>query len=58
MPLVQIAATAESQTANTMRMVRAFAPKGSKVVEEYGLDPGKTATTSCPRARSRSSPRR
>lgn len=42
MPLVQIAATAESQTANTMRMVRAFAPKGSKVVTEYGLDPGKT----------------
>jgi hypothetical protein len=42
MPLVQIAATAESQTANTMRMVRAFAPKGSAVVREYGLDPGKT----------------
>lgn len=42
MPLVQIAATAESQTANTMRMVRAFAPKGSKVVEHYYLDPGKT----------------
>ena len=42
MPLVQIAATAESQTANTMRMVRAFAPKGSRVVEEHGLDPGKT----------------
>lgn len=42
MPLVQIAATAESQTANTMRMVRAFAPKGSKVVEAFGLDPGKT----------------
>lgn len=42
MPLVQIAATAESQTANTMRMVRAFAPKGSDVVGEYGLDPGKT----------------
>jgi hypothetical protein len=42
MPLVQIAATAESQTANTMRMVRAFAPKGSKVVAEYHLDPGKT----------------
>ncbi len=42
MPLVQIAATAESQTANTMRMVRAFAPEGSKVVEKYGLDPGKT----------------
>lgn len=42
MPWVQIAATAESQTANTMRMVRAFAPKGSAVVREYGLDPGKT----------------
>jgi hypothetical protein len=42
MPLVQIAATAESQTANTMRMVRALAPKRSQVVEAYGLDPGKT----------------
>jgi hypothetical protein len=42
MPWVQIAATAESQTANTMRMVRAFAPKRSRVVEECGLDPGKT----------------
>lgn len=42
MPLVQIAATAESQTANTMRMVRAFAPKGSEIVQRYGLDPGKT----------------
>lgn len=42
MPLVQIAATAESQTANTMRMVRAFAPKGSRVVEAYSLDVGKT----------------
>lgn len=42
MPLVQIAATAESQTANTMRMVRAFAPKGSAVVKAHGLDPGKT----------------
>ncbi|MGL4300280.1 MAG: terminase [Candidatus Neomicrothrix subdominans] len=42
MPLVQIAATAESQTKNTMRMVRAFAPKGSHVVEFYGLDPGLT----------------
>lgn len=41
MPLVQIAATAESQTANTMRMVRAFAPKGSAIVETYQLDPGK-----------------
>lgn len=42
MPLVQIAATAESQTANTMRMVRAFAPKGSRIVREFELDPGKT----------------
>jgi hypothetical protein len=42
MPLVQIAATAESQTANTMRMVRAFAPKGSQIVADYSLDPGKT----------------
>lgn len=41
MPWVQIAATAESQTANTMRMVRAFAPKHSAVVAEYHLDPGK-----------------
>lgn len=42
MPLVQIAATAESQTANTMRMVRAFAPKESEIVSRYKLDPGKT----------------
>lgn len=42
MPLVQIAATAESQTQNTMRMVRAFAPKGSRVVADHGLDPGLT----------------
>jgi hypothetical protein len=42
MPWVQIAATAESQTKNTMRMVRAFAARGSEVVEHHGLDPGKT----------------
>jgi hypothetical protein len=42
MPLVQIAATAESQTANTMRMVRAFAGKTSEIVRLYELDPGKT----------------
>lgn len=42
MPLVQIAATAESQTANTMRMVRAFAAKRSHIVDVYNLDPGKT----------------
>jgi hypothetical protein len=42
MPLVQIAATAESQTDNTMRMVRALASKGSKLVAAFNLDPGKT----------------
>lgn len=42
MPLVEIAATAESQTANTMRMVRAFASKGSRIVSDYNLDVGKT----------------
>lgn len=42
MPLVQIAATAESQTENTMRMVRALAPKGSRLVSDFDLDPGKT----------------
>jgi hypothetical protein len=42
MPLVQIAATAESQTANTMRMVRAMAQKRSRIASEYGLDVGKT----------------
>jgi hypothetical protein len=42
MPLVQIAATSEDQTANTMRMVRAMAPKGSRIVKDFGLDPGKT----------------
>jgi hypothetical protein len=42
MPWVQIAATAESQTKNTMRMVRALAPKGSRIVQDFKLDPGKT----------------
>lgn len=42
MPWVQIAATSESQTKNTMRMVRAFAGKGSRVVVEHGIDVGKT----------------
>lgn len=42
MPLVQIAATSEAQTENTMRMVRAFAPKGSRLVADFDLDPGKT----------------
>ena len=41
MPWVQVVATSEDQTANTMRMVRALAPKGSRLVEEYHLDPGK-----------------
>jgi hypothetical protein len=42
MPLVQIAATSESQTANTMRMIRAMTSKTSKVTQFYKLDPGKT----------------
>lgn len=41
MPLVQIAATSEAQTANTMRQVRAMAPKGSKIVADFMLDPGR-----------------
>lgn len=41
MPLVQVVATAEQQTANTMRMVRAFASKKSRLVAELGIDPGK-----------------
>lgn len=41
LPWVQIAATAESQTDNTMSMVTAMAPRGSRVVREYGLDVGK-----------------
>jgi hypothetical protein len=42
MPWVVIAATTEAQTENTMRMVRAFAPKTSRVVRDHGLDPGLT----------------
>jgi hypothetical protein len=42
MPLVQISAVSEEQTKHTMRMIRAFAPKGSRVVHDHGLDPGLT----------------
>ena len=42
MPLVQIAATSEKQTANTMRQIRAMAPKGSPIVREFLLDPGRS----------------
>ena len=42
MPLVQIAATAESQTSNTMRFVRAFCPKNGPLARDYGIDVGKT----------------
>lgn len=48
MPLVQIAATAESQTANTMRMVRAFAPKGSRVCVDHNLEFGRTRYNKMP----------
>jgi hypothetical protein len=42
MPLIQIAAVSEEQTKHTMRMVRAFAPKGSRLVADHHLDPGLT----------------
>lgn len=42
MPLVQIAATSEKQTANTMRQIRAMAPKGSLIVRDFLLDPGRS----------------
>ena len=42
MPLVQIAATSERQTANTMRMIRAMANKRTPLAKKYHLDAGKT----------------
>ena len=57
MPLVQIAATSESETANTNRIVRAMMPKGSRVVRDYNLDPGKTVMYKPTAASWRSSPR-
>lgn len=42
MALVQLAAVSEAQTTNTMRHVRAMAPKGSRLARDFGLDPGKT----------------
>lgn len=42
MTLVQVAATAESQTANTMRMIRQMALKRSRVANHYSIDVGKT----------------
>lgn len=42
MPWVQIAATSESQTVNTMSLVTAMVPPGSRIRDRYGLDPGKT----------------
>lgn len=42
MPLVQVVAVSESQTANTMRMVRAFCQKKGALARKYDLDPGKT----------------
>ena len=42
MPLVQVIATSEQQTANTMRMVRAFCAKGSPIAKKYDVEVGKT----------------
>lgn len=41
-PLIHVAATSERQTATTMRMLRLFAAKNTKVRDKYGLDVGKT----------------
>ncbi|GAA2618816.1 terminase [Actinomadura fulvescens] len=41
MPWVQIAAVSKEQCKNTMIMVAAMAPKGSRLVAEYGIDLGK-----------------
>ena len=51
MPWVQIVATNEQQTENTMRMVRAFAPKGSRIADDFGLDPGQTRYNKFPEGR-------
>lgn len=42
MPLVQVVATSERQTQNTIRMVRAFSAKGTKLQRKYELDSNKT----------------
>lgn len=42
LPLVHVAAPSEEGAKHTFRMVRAFAPKGSRVVTAHDLDPGLT----------------
>lgn len=42
MAWIQVVATSEQQTKNTMRMVRAFAAKGSPLALKHGLTVGKT----------------
>ena len=42
MPLVNVAATSEDQTANTIRMVRAMANKNTTLAKKYSLQPMKT----------------
>lgn len=42
MPLVQIVATSESQTQNTIRMVRAFCQKKGSLARKYDLEVAKT----------------
>ena len=42
MPLVQVVATSESQTANTIRMVRAFCQKKGPLARKYDLEVAKT----------------
>ena len=42
MPLVQVAATSERQTANTMRVIAAMSAKTTPLARTYGLSVGKT----------------
>ena len=43
MPLVQIGATSHDQAnINTMTMVRALLPKGSRLLKDYEIEPGRT----------------
>ncbi len=43
MPLVQIGATSHDQAnINTMTMVRALLPKGSRLMKDYEIEPGRT----------------
>lgn len=42
MPVISVLATAQSQTENTLRMVRGFSNKNTALAKKYGLEAGKT----------------